>query len=195
VEDPIALKAGEQVLWEGQPDPRAHFARWDWFLIPFSIVWAGFTIFWLINAVKTNAPIFAIAIGSTMALFGLYLCIGRFVVKARTKRLTRYWITSSRAVIRRGTREDSIALNPDAIRMLRSPWSDRVDVHFGRSYGPWAGLGFSRVLGPYANTGLDFFLSFSGAPFAFYDINDGVALREALSAAGISLPDRGSAAP
>lgn len=193
--EPIAVEVGEQILWTGRPDPSAHFTRWDWFLIPFSIVWIGFVIVWLVDAVASGAPGIALAVGIFMALFGVYICVGRFAVKVHMKKASHYWLTSRRAIVRRGNSEDSIPLNPHGIRMKRSSRPDRVDVVFGRSYGPWAGMGMSRFLSPYANTGMDFMLYFPGAPFAFYDVRDGEALREALASAGIDLHDRALPAP
>ena len=40
------LLQGEKILWVGQPDPSVHFAKADAFLIPFSILWGGFALFW-----------------------------------------------------------------------------------------------------------------------------------------------------
>lgn len=191
VDETITVEADERILWVGRPDPRAHFARWDWFLVPFSIVWTTLAVVTMLSAITHHAPWVAVIVTGVMVAFGAYLCVGRFAVKAHVNRATRYWLTSQRAIIRRGGRENSIELSADNIRMTKSPRSGRVDVVFGRNYGPWAGAGLGHVLSPWANSGLDFLLALPGAPFAFYDLSDGIAVLEALHAAGIDLQDRG----
>jgi len=38
--------SGESILWTGQPDTRVVFHKEDLFLIPFSLLWGSFAIFW-----------------------------------------------------------------------------------------------------------------------------------------------------
>jgi hypothetical protein len=54
------LSAGERVAWMGRPDPTKHFNAGDLYLVPFSILWAGFAIFWEATAIASGAsPFFA----------------------------------------------------------------------------------------------------------------------------------------
>jgi len=39
------LLPDETVLWTGRPDPAKHLGAIDIFLVPFSLLWGGFTIF------------------------------------------------------------------------------------------------------------------------------------------------------
>ena len=40
------LLAGERVMWSGRPARGVMFTARDIFLVPFSVVWVGFAIFW-----------------------------------------------------------------------------------------------------------------------------------------------------
>jgi hypothetical protein len=40
------LLDGERIRWSGQPDPSRLFGLADRVLIPFSVMWGGFALFW-----------------------------------------------------------------------------------------------------------------------------------------------------
>jgi len=44
------LLPGETVQWTGRPNAAVIFHKEDWGLIPFSLLWGGFAIFWFIGA-------------------------------------------------------------------------------------------------------------------------------------------------
>ena len=73
------LRPGELLLWSGRPDPNVHFTGADAFLIPFSIMWAGFAFFWESAAFRSGGPIFFKLWGIPFVAMGLYIVFGRFI--------------------------------------------------------------------------------------------------------------------
>ena len=86
------------MLWEGAPDPSVVFSKQDFFLIPFSLLWGGFAIFWEIG-VSASGWGFGTIWGIPFVLVGLYLIVGRFFYKRWDRRNTSYVLTDRRAVI------------------------------------------------------------------------------------------------
>jgi hypothetical protein len=96
------LLPGERLLWEGSPDVNAFSLRGAWFLLPFSILWGGFALFWEASVLTSRAPgVFALW-GIPFVLAGLYLIFGRIPVARREARRTRYAITDQRVLLLRG---------------------------------------------------------------------------------------------
>lgn len=102
------LLPAERIEWTGQPEPRVIFHQEDWLAIPFSLMWGGFAIFWLLGASGilewANHPnrsfeYFGIAWGTPFVLVGQYLIWGRFVYARWKKRRTYYALTNRRALI------------------------------------------------------------------------------------------------
>jgi hypothetical protein len=76
----------------------------DFFMIPFSLLWGGFAIFWEYEATRGvhSAPAaFGGLFGSVFVLFGLYIMIGRFFVDAYVRSKTFYALMDSRLLILR----------------------------------------------------------------------------------------------
>jgi Domain of unknown function (DUF1707) len=174
------LSAGEHMEWVGRPDPTKRFTPADRYLIPFSLLWGGFAIFWLVLA-TVGGGFFGL-FGIPFAAMGLYFIFGRFVYKADRKRRTVYAVTDRRVLeIVDGRKGESVA----AVYLRSVPnistsavSNGEGSVEFGIS---------SRMESHYANTGMEFFSrgSTSGG-VSFFDIDDpeGVAdLVERLRAA------------
>lgn len=98
------LRPDERLLWKGRPRGGIMFRGSDVFLIPFSLLWGGFVIFWEFTALfmmpKNNPagwlfPLF----GVPFVLAGLYIVFGRFLVDAKIRETTEYAITNRRALI------------------------------------------------------------------------------------------------
>lgn len=96
---PTRLLDGEQIQWSGRPGQGVLFTGRDWFLIPFSLLWFGFTIFWEAMVLRGKAPGFFALWGVPFILAGLYFTVGRFVVDAWLRRNTRYALTNRRILI------------------------------------------------------------------------------------------------
>jgi len=160
------LLDGEELLWLGQPDPRALFTRYDLFLIPFSLFWCGFVTFWLAGA--SRGGVFAL-FGVPHALVGIYLLIGRFVYKYWKKRNTYYGVTNQRILIQSGlvgTKLDTLAIAnlPSVNKSYGLTGSGSVTFGLTPRTSWW-----SRGQMNYANTGLEIF---GGDVPGFYDIRE-----------------------
>ncbi|MFC0115359.1 hypothetical protein [Kibdelosporangium aridum] len=92
------LFSGERVLWTGAPTRYPVFTRADVFMVPFSVLWCGFAIFWTVNAAST-APPFAL-FGMIFVVIGLYMVFGRLITRWLRLRGTTYTVTDRRVVVR-----------------------------------------------------------------------------------------------
>lgn len=104
------LEFGESLLWSGQPSSRLIFRPADAFVIPFSLVWCGFAVFWTIMAAQVSV-LFAL-FGIPFVLVGLMLVFGRFVYDVRLRKNTYYGITKERILIKSGFKSFSIKTLP-----------------------------------------------------------------------------------
>jgi hypothetical protein len=169
------LRPSERIKWRGGPDPTTHLAPEDLFLIPFTILWAGFAIFWESSVIKTGWT-FGAFWGIPFVAIGLYLVVGRFFYKEWDRRRTRYAITDQRVVIIRnaGQTVQSGALGePNEIKRRRDGthatfvWSIPGDPSVRR------GL-FSTGAFPFDLGGAGWPMSsrYGGGALRFYDLTD-----------------------
>lgn len=93
------LSRAERLLWSGQPKRGLLLRPSDSLVIPFSLLWCGFAIFWEASVIHSKAPVFFKLGGVPFILFGLYFVFGRFFIDARTRERTYYGVTNERIII------------------------------------------------------------------------------------------------
>lgn len=89
----------ERLIWCGIPKQGVMFRAADTFMIPFSLLWGGFAIFWEASVFKANAPFFFRLWGVPFVAAGLYIIFGRFFVDAAQRRKILYGLTNERILI------------------------------------------------------------------------------------------------
>ncbi len=179
----------ERILWTGHPDPRRLVGPSDVWLIPFSLLWGGFAIFWEVGVLgfmgnASGAPLgFFVLWGVPFVLVGQYFIWGRFIYKRWDRLRTVYAVTSRRVLVLRGSSLQSMFLNalPALHQSARSDGSGTLE--FGS-----APYGFAY----WANSGMEWFSRRAG-PLAFYDIPDVVRVFRLIADA--SNPSRGAQEP
>jgi hypothetical protein len=163
------LLPAESVRWIGRPDPHRLLGAGDFFLVPFSLMWGGFALFWEAGVVglgshspsAAGAWWFGALWGIPFVLVGQYFIWGRFIYKRWDRRRTIYAVTNQRVLALRGHTLQSLFLNqlPTLNKSLRSDGSGTLEF----TTSPF-GFGF------WGNTGMEFLSGRRSAAFAFYDI-------------------------
>lgn len=130
------LLSGERVVWQGRPwEGLLLLGAGDIFLIPFSLLWGGFALFWNVGVWTSGAPIFFKLWGLPFLVVGLYITVGRFFVDAYSRRNTRYLVTNQRVLILKRDGRSMKSLDID--RLPAVELSERGDgsgtIRFGES--------------------------------------------------------------
>jgi len=169
------LQPGEEIVASGQPNLSVHFTKSDGFLIPFSIFWCGFAIFWELSVLGIfndpgnggAAPLSFTLFGLPFVCIGLYFVFGRFIYKSYKKKHTYYVVTNKRVMVINDLRNKKITAAfiyqiPNINKTVRS---DGVGtIIFGNA---------SQIQLMYGNTGMDGFGSYYGVPVpVFYDVDE-----------------------
>ena len=135
------LLPGERIAWSGQPGQGLLLTPRDMYLIPFSLAWCGFAIFWEVGVSSPpKAPGFFLLWGAMFICIGLYFVVGRFLVDAWVRKGMRYAVTDRRILIARAapfgkftavslTQLPSIDLNEGA--------NGRGTIRFGQATSMW----------------------------------------------------------
>ncbi len=144
------LSAEEQINWSGQPRQGLVVRGTDAFLIPFSLLWCGFAIFWEINVINApNAPIIFTLWGVPFVLVGIYFVVGRFITDAVQRSRTFYAVTTDRILIISGLfnrKIKSLDLRTLAEISLEERYRGEGTISFGSGstnggFAAWPGMG------------------------------------------------------
>ncbi len=139
------LLSGEHILWSGKPGKGIVFTGRDVFMIPFSLVWCGFAIFWTFMATGNGAPIFFTLWGMMFVFIGLFFVFGRFVADMVLRRNMTYALTDRRVLISRsGWAAKFTALRLDALpdSKLTFKSDGSGSITFGNSVSMWGASNF-----------------------------------------------------
>lgn len=101
------LTPGESVIWAGQPSRKVIFHKEDVYLIPFSLLWGGFAIFWEASVLgfmggsstDHSTRWFLLLWGVPFVLVGQYIIWGRFIYAAWKKGNIQYAVTNKRVLV------------------------------------------------------------------------------------------------
>src|SRR5205085_12461188 len=147
------LEPGERLLWSGIPRQGPLLRPADAMMIPFSLMWGGFAIFWEYSVVHGGAPFFFALWGIPFVLVGLYLIFGRFFYDSFLRARTWYALSDDRAIIISGafTRQlQSIKLKT----LSEVTMDERADGSGNIRFGPagqnqfaWSGAGWPGTRG------------------------------------------------
>jgi hypothetical protein len=144
------LTSGETVLWAGQPSNSVLFHKEDVLLVPFSLLWGGFAIFWELGASgfwdknpRLEGPsLFMMLWGIPFVLIGQYLIWGRFVLAAWKKKRTHYALTNRRVmVVQDGWKRQMASAYIDTLPTLVKEGSSKGTgtLRFAQSGSIWSG--------------------------------------------------------
>ena len=170
------LLSGESVTWSGKPNPRVVFHSGDLFLIPFSLLWGGFAIFWEfgVSGFKNSSPSwFMMLWGVPFVVIGQYFIWGRFIYAAWKKGRILYAITNRRVIVLvRPPQQKIISAYLDAIPSIEKTirQDDIGTLTFGQAPPLWAtgrGNKTAPMDGLYLNSGIPVFVDIDDAATVF----------------------------
>lgn len=114
---------GEYILWEGAPEKGFSLTSRDVMLIPFSVIWLGFALFWEYLAVTTSGSLLMMVWGLPFIGVGIYLLFGRFLQTLYLRDKTFYIITNKKLIIRSGNK----------VKIYRAQDLPPMDIHLHKN--------------------------------------------------------------
>ncbi len=166
------LFTGERILWTGRPKQGITLSGRDGFLIPFSLLWGGFAIFWNVGVWTfpesgENVDWFFRLWGLPFLVIGIYIMIGRFFHDAAIRKHITYAVTDQRVLILKGSRSQKFS-SLDLSRLPRLELTEHRDgtgtIAFDNESSTWFGM--SR------NNGFDWWVPSLGASSQFFRIDN-----------------------
>jgi hypothetical protein len=135
--------SGEQLLWEGKPFEGFVVTSMDAFLIPFSLLWASFAVFWNVSVWASGAPVFFSLFGLPFLIVGAYFVIGRFLHDRFIRRGTSYRVSNRRILIERNGKQKSLDIRRLPQIELNETQDGSGSIRFGSSLSIFAMNGFA----------------------------------------------------
>jgi hypothetical protein len=138
------LAPREIIRWTGQPQQGLVLRPIDALLIPFSILWCAFAVFWETTVWRGGGPIFFMLWGGAFVCVGLYFVFGRFFADAYMRSKTHYALTDQRALILgvlSGNDLTTIDLRSTSEIRYQDIDGSRGSIAFGPDPGPFRGVG------------------------------------------------------
>lgn len=136
------LLSGERIVWEGKPYLGLVLRPVEAFLIPFSILWGGFALFWNVSVWTTGADLSFRLFGLPFLIVGLYVTVGRFLLDKFIRKRTTYAVTNRRVLMIGGASRSKVK-SLDIKRLPSLEFDERPDgsgtVRFGASSGWFSG--------------------------------------------------------
>jgi hypothetical protein len=166
------LLPGERILWTGQPKQGLALSGRDGFLIPFSVIWTAFAIFWNVGVWTFADPgggadWFMRLWGLPFLLIGIYLVIGRFIHDAAIRKRLYYAVTDQRVLVLRGRRSSKVT----SLDIHRLPMLELREHRDGT--GTFAfDSGSSSFFGFGGGNGFDWWVPSLGTAAQFFRIRD-----------------------
>ena len=141
------LERGERLLWWGMPSQGVLFRKNDRMLIPFSIMWTGFAVFWETSVVTSDGPVLFKLWGIPFVLIGMYILLGRFIHDAWRRRQIVYAVTSKRVLIATPSKMQSIELSSCNSIQFEETKAGKGTLVFGQEPNPFERKDFGAWTG------------------------------------------------
>ncbi len=143
-ETQLAEALGDDVAfrWTGRPVRGLLVRPIDALLIPFSLFWLGFALFWESLVVSSGGPVFMQIWGIPFILLGVFFVVGRFFADSYFRARTAYGVTATDAfIVRSGLLPRTVTFNLDStapIEMKRRHDGSGT-ITFGNRPQAWSG--------------------------------------------------------